>query len=205
MSTTLDDAQTTTFVPPPPGFDAVGTTDSIDEDQPSGGFVFMDYEYESVMSEPDPQLLYSERGRSGRDIRHVSTVSKTGLHRIRRDVPTKLRETMGRNHIHVSVYETSLTPNNRIRNAITGLYTPFRVGTVAEDLFFKVCWAMGSDGRRDPINLFFETPAEFEKHFLETLSDDVKQAWTRRCREVEKLFQRTAAPKSEAPMQTLVH
>lgn len=77
-----------------------------------------------------------------------------------------------------SVYETNTTPGFRIRNAITGMYySKYRVGSYAEDRFFKVCWATGHEGRSTPIVLFFSSPEDFEKHMLATLTPEVKQEW----------------------------
>ena len=78
----------------------------------------------------------------------------------------------------VQVYETNTTPHFRIRNAVTGMYySQYKVGSYAENRFFKVCWATGHEGRRTPIVLYFSNPEEFEKHMLTTVADDVKQAW----------------------------
>lgn len=203
MTTVNDDTHIQTVLSLPPGFDAIDPVDSSDEQDHNSEFVFMDYEYDY---ESVPSLASESYTKNARGVKRVSTASKTGLHRIRREVPPKLREAMGRHFIHVSVYETSSTPDRRIRNAITGLYTPYRVGTYAENMYFKVSWAMGTDGRKDPVNLFFETPAEFEKHFLETLSDDVKRGWTRRCRETERYYQAGSSPakKQEINMDAVV-
>ena len=120
---------------------------------------------------------------------------------IRRDVPLKLRDIIKRKYIKIPVYETSLTPNNRIKNAITGISTPHRVGSQAESLYFKVCFATGVEGRQEPINLFFETPNEFEKYFLESISDNVKEKWAERYRIVEKAYYVAKQEKNNLHMQ----
>jgi len=78
----------------------------------------------------------------------------------------------------VHVYETNTTPHYRIRDAVTGAYWPkAKVGTLAEDQFFKVCWATGHKGRQSPIVLFFHSPEEFERHMLCEVSSEVKTDW----------------------------
>ena len=156
------------------------------------------------------QSVYSEPKISKRDCRkldRLSTLSKEGQILIHREVPLKLRETVGRKYIKIPVYESSMTPNHRIKNAITGCSTPHRVGSKGESLYFKVCWATGVEGRREPINLFFETPIEFEKHFLVTLSDDVKEKWAERYRIVERAYIAENQEKNKMHMQrfTFIH
>lgn len=197
MTTLIVDTNTA----PPPGFPAVAEPDVVSEGGDGLDFIYHDeYDYGS-----DPSV-YSEPvmpSKGGRGIHRVSLLSKEGQIRIRREVPLRLRETMGRKYVQVPVYETSLTPNHRIKNAITGLSTPHRVGTHAESLYFKVCWAMGDEGRREPINLFFESPTEFEKHFMETLTDDVKSYWARRYNVVEKAYH--VAKQERNTMQTFTY
>lgn len=182
----------------PPGFTPL-EPDCISQATDVFDFIYTD-EYDngydnSVNSEPVRQH------KNNRGIHRVFFSSKQGQIHIRRDVPPKLRETVGRKYVMIPVYETSATPNHRIKNAITGISTPHRVGTQAEDLYFKVCWATGTEGRREPINLFFETPREFEKYFMETLTDDVKTNWLKRYRIIEKAYL-VAKEKAEITTQT---
>ena len=197
MSTANDDPNSV-----PPGFVLV-ENDNLSEPADGLDFIYNDqYDYET-----DPSV-YSEPVRhpqGGRGIHRVSLLSKEGQIRIRHEVPLGLRESVGRSHVQIPVYETSLTPNHRIKNAITGLTTPHRVGTHAESLYFKVCWATGIEGRREPINLFFETPAEFEKHFMETLTDDVKSYWTTRYKVVEKAYRIAKQERTKTRTLTFVH
>jgi len=103
--------------------------------------------------------------------------------KIRRPIPPEMRHMYeeDKNAVTVQVYETNTTPQYRIRNAITGLHYPrYRVGTLDENRFFKVCWATGHEGRQSPFILFFSTPEDFEKHMLTTVSTEVKQEWRMR-------------------------
>lgn len=114
-----------------------------------------------------------------------------GAIKIRRPVPPSFRHLYddGRRaltSVVVKVYETNTTPQHRIRDAITGMYWQrYKVGTLAENLFFKVCWATGHEGRQSPLVLFFNGPDEFEKHMLTEVAPDVKHEW--RMRHIEEL------------------
>jgi len=78
----------------------------------------------------------------------------------------------------VSFYETSMTPGNMIRNAVTGeRYTEYKVGSSAEDLFYTVCYSVGNTGSRNPCILFFETPGEYEYMFRVKLSEKALLSW----------------------------
>jgi len=82
--------------------------------------------------------------------------------------------------VKVTFFETSLTPNRFIKNAVTGaVEAPFRVGTKDEDLFFSVMLSTGECGQTPPC-LFYDTPEQYERHFFATLSDEVKLRWRTR-------------------------
>ena len=79
--------------------------------------------------------------------------------------------------VKVVFFETNLTPNRYIKNAVTGiLQTPFRVGTADEDLFFSVVLSTGECGQTPPC-LFYDSPEQYERHFYTQLSDSVKKSW----------------------------
>jgi membrane-associated HD superfamily phosphohydrolase len=79
--------------------------------------------------------------------------------------------------VSVEFYETSSTPGNKIRNAITGGYEEkMRVGSKYENLFFKVKIATGETGK-DGGSLYFDTPEQYERHFHTTVSQPEKEVW----------------------------
>ena len=106
--------------------------------------------------------------------------------KLSRPVPPSFRHLFdeSRKSVNVLVYKTSTTPKFRIRNAITGMYYPkYRVGTLDENRFFKVCWSMGSvsEGEKlGPLTLFFNDPEECEKHMLTRISAEQKADWRER-------------------------
>lgn len=78
----------------------------------------------------------------------------------------------------VGLYSTNITPGASIRDAITGLTDDTsRVGTIYEDLFFKVVFATGEFGS-DPKTAFFDCPEHYERHLNASVSQQNKDNWT---------------------------
>jgi hypothetical protein len=77
--------------------------------------------------------------------------------------------------VDVGVYSSG-PQNSLIRNAETGEYYKYKVGTYDEDLFFKVVNSTGelSSG---PITLFYNSPEHYEKHQYIFVSDETKKTW----------------------------
>ena len=82
--------------------------------------------------------------------------------------------------VTVGVYETPIHPLSLIRKATTGKFTTARVGTRDEDHFFVVNWATGHRGRQTPMKLYFDSPAEFEKHCFVQISEKNKARWQKK-------------------------
>jgi hypothetical protein len=66
---------------------------------------------------------------------------------------------------------------SRIRNAVTGQYTPYLVGSKNEDLFFVVNDSTGLFGRKDPLFLFYDSPEQYENHQFIILKQPIKEKW----------------------------
>jgi hypothetical protein len=145
-----------------------------DEEYELGSLYTSEYDVESVEPlpkiTPGKQTMYT-RSEEDDSIKLVRPVGPAFMHlyeNSRRPVTS----------VAVHVYETNTTPQHRIRDAVTGVYwSKAKVGTLAEDQFFKVCWATGHKGRQSPIVLFFHSPEEFERHMLCEVSNDVKLMW----------------------------
>lgn len=73
--------------------------------------------------------------------------------------------------VEYPVYGTRLYGN--IRNAATGEYMDHMVGSNDENLYFKII--MTSTNK--PITLFYNSPAEYEEHQQQDLSDEIKTVW----------------------------
>ena len=68
----------------------------------------------------------------------------------------------------------------RIRNAITGSKTPYLVGSKYEDLFFKVSECSGVNGLKDPLQLYYDSPEQYENHFFVMVDSTIKSNWHKR-------------------------
>jgi hypothetical protein len=77
---------------------------------------------------------------------------------------------------------------SRIRNAVTGSRTSSLVGSVDEDLFFKVSDTYGRNGRREPLMLFYDSPEQYENHTFTLLDERVKESWHKKMLEVRKRY-----------------
>jgi len=74
----------------------------------------------------------------------------------------------------------------RIRNAVTGEKYSNLVGSIDEDLFFKVADASGRRGRMEPLMLYYDTPEQYENHHLTIVSQSIKEKWYEKCLEARK-------------------
>lgn len=80
----------------------------------------------------------------------------------------------------ITVYTTSHSPRASIRDAITGaVYKHMRVGTHAENLFFKVALATGELSAFSN-QLYFSSPEEYTSHMKCEISDDTRIRWTKK-------------------------
>jgi len=66
---------------------------------------------------------------------------------------------------------------SQIKNAVTGIYTPYIVGSADEDLFFTICDATGRYGRQDPLFLFYDSPEQYENHQFTVIDQPTKERW----------------------------
>ena len=88
----------------------------------------------------------------------------------------------------VEVYSTKSNPGYRIRNPITGHRMQERVGTLAERSFFKIRITSFGDGS-EPITLFYDSPETYERHMSQRVSQDIKQAWRAKNKDIPSFEQ----------------
>jgi len=88
-----------------------------------------------------------------------------------------------RKKIKLCYFTTYFVPECKIVNAITGLRyidedpkIKYVVGSVQEDLLFKVCISNG-ENKQEPVLLFYDSPEQFEKHQYITLDPSIKEKW----------------------------
>jgi len=118
------------------------------------------------------------------------------------------QKTQNRQWVELKLYSTSTNPGSMIRNARSGLKTggEFRVGTVAEDLFFKVIVATGQWGQ-SPIFLFYNTPDEYERHFhgiVDKINPKIKTAWEEKQIHASALYQKSQQRKKRDDPQGVI-
>ena len=65
-----------------------------------------------------------------------------------------------------------------IRNADTGNYYKYKVGSKQEDLFFKIGFSTGELKTKNSSNvLFYDSPEQYEKHLMEEIKQEIKEIW----------------------------
>jgi hypothetical protein len=80
----------------------------------------------------------------------------------------------------LEIYTSSTNPGASIRNAITGVKFPqYKIGSPAEDLFFKVKLT-SHDLKGDEGALFYDSPEQYERHFLCSVDTAIKEKWARK-------------------------
>lgn len=74
-----------------------------------------------------------------------------------------------------------------IRNAVTGHYYDFQVGTSHEDFLYKVIDATGRNKRRDPLMLYYDSPEQYENHKHTKVSQATKERWYKKVLNAKQL------------------
>jgi hypothetical protein len=73
---------------------------------------------------------------------------------------------------------TSGEVGSHIRNAATGEYYKYRVGSSNEDKLFKIKLSTGEVKTRSGNSLlFFDSPEQYETHMLALIIDEIKEKW----------------------------
>lgn len=95
----------------------------------------------------------------------------------------QVKRKVGRKTTSLVYFTTPFTPDCKIVNAVTGLRyrdddpkCKYVVGSIQEDLFFKVCISNGENGQESTL-LFYDSPEQYEKHQFATLSQPIKEQW----------------------------
>ena len=73
-------------------------------------------------------------------------------------------------------FYTSSDTGCKIRNAVTGYRTNYKVGSADEDLFFKVKIVDGNC-KKGSGTLFYDSPEQYEKHQFSIINTSVKELW----------------------------
>lgn len=84
--------------------------------------------------------------------------------------------------VNIKVYSSGDT-GSFIVNAETGYTSRCRVGSADERLFFSVAICTGEGRNRQPISLYYDSPEQYETHYITTVNPEVKAKWKRRQKE----------------------
>ena len=102
-----------------------------------------------------------------------TNVLNRGYHMISRNVLFSNNKSTKK--VEIGVYGSG-SHESPIRNAETGEYYNYKVGTMNEDLFFKVMISTG-EVPSGPLTLFYDSPEHYERHQYLELDDLTKKRW----------------------------
>ena len=94
-----------------------------------------------------------------------------GYHKITKNILVNNKN----KNIELGVYGSG-SQECQIRNAETGEYYKYKVGSFDEDLFFKVMISTG-EVSSGPLTLFYDSPEHYERHQYLELDDLIKKKW----------------------------
>lgn len=84
----------------------------------------------------------------------------------------------------VELYDTGCVRGAVIRLATSGIRTRHRVGSMDEELYFKVTYTgirhKTAKNENQALFLYYETPEQWERHFKTTCSTNIKTAWNKK-------------------------
>jgi hypothetical protein len=87
---------------------------------------------------------------------------------------------------YIEFHKTSYVPGSYIKNAITGEYYKYLVGSNNEKLLFKILICTGEKGTLNYVNgewiaepciLFYDSPEECERHLCSEIKMETKRLW----------------------------
>jgi hypothetical protein len=104
-------------------------------------------------------------------------LSDKNFHIVYRTAPFERRGVTTYKKKQIGIY-TSGDVGTRIRNADTGEYYNYTVGSKYENLFFSVRLSTGEcDGKYKSATLFFTSPSHYESYLYGTVSEDTREDW----------------------------
>ena len=104
-------------------------------------------------------------------------MSDKNFYLIYRTAPFERRGIITYKKKQIGIY-TSGDIGDRIRNAETGEYYTYTVGSKFENLFFSVRLSTGEcDGKYKVPTLFFTSPSHYESYLYGTVSEETRDGW----------------------------
>lgn len=129
-------------------------------------------DYHDKFSPLEPNDLDNEINFKGDSALKKSRLLNRGYHTIFRNalINNKLLKA-----VEIGVYGSGCH-ESPIRNAETGEYYNYKVGTMDEDLFYKVMICTG-EFEGGPLTLFYNSPEHYEKHQFAEVNNLAKKRW----------------------------
>ena len=114
--------------------------------------------------------------RSNKDMprTHVSICVDDNFHKEKRQYNNVWNGVFNK-FVNVSFYSSKGT-GTQIRDAISGEYSRYLVGSSGQNLFFKVVHTTGFR-KNSPLHLYYASPEQYEAHQYVVLDDLIKQRW----------------------------
>ena len=104
-------------------------------------------------------------------------MSDKNFYLIYRTAPFERRGIITYKKKQIGIY-TSGDIGSRIRNAETGEYYTYTVGSKFENLFFSVRLSTGEcNGKYKVPTLFFTSPSHYESYLYGTVSEETREVW----------------------------
>ncbi len=129
-------------------------------------------------------MFYDELLEQSEEFNHVSKIQNKELNRVKN---------LDKGYVSLYRQKTNLTGKkvnitidcyisgdvgSSIRNAVTGEYYKYKVGTKDEDKLFKITIATGElRNKNGNTLLFYDSPEQCESHLIHSLSDEIKEKW----------------------------
>jgi hypothetical protein len=80
--------------------------------------------------------------------------------------------------VKIEFYTTSLSPGSPIRDAETGEYYPHKVGSLDEDLYFRVAMVTGDcKSKNGSSRLFFISPDAYMNYLQQEVPQEIINTW----------------------------
>jgi len=138
----------------------------------------MDYDDNFNKAFQDHDLLDTQSVKSGaRRPAAVVQFTDKHCHTVKRLFNNIYKDGKVHKFINITMFSSGITGSN-IRNAVTGEYSRHIVGTLEQNLFFKVVMSTGEfkDGP-SPVHLYYASPEQFEAHQYCEVDEETRNKW----------------------------
>ena len=125
--------------------------------------------------------VYSTDDANNKKVYNILAESSKGYFRVTRKAPVSkgknITNTTNLKNKRIGLYASG-QQGCTITNAVTGeKCTGHLVGSKNEDFYFKVKLSTGETGQL-PINLFYKSPEEYERHLYDVVHQNTKTGWS---------------------------